>query len=322
MASNSNRSEVAVEVFPYLQLYKDGTVHRVIGTEVAHAGLDLETGVLSQDIVINPDTGVSARFYRPNQLTKYDEKLPLVLYFHGGAFMISSTADPKYHISLNKLVAEANIVLVSVNYRLAPENPLPTSYEDSWAALNWVAAHAKGDGGHEPWLKDYVDFEQVFLAGDSAGANIAHNLALRVTDLKIVGIAMMFPYFWGKDPIGVEVTDHFRRELVDKWWMFVCPSDKGNDDPLINPFVDGAPSLKGLACDRVLVTVAEKDILRGRGRLYYDKLVKSGWQGKAEIVEIEDEDHVFHIMDPDSEKVKGLIKRWASFINQGRGPES
>ncbi|KAJ0025139.1 hypothetical protein Pint_08812 [Pistacia integerrima] len=312
-----NPVEVSIDVFPYLRVLKDGTVQRLGGTEVAPAGLDPETNVLSKDIVIIPETGVSARLYRPNS-AKPEQKLPLVVYFHGGAFIISSIADPKYHASLNNLVAEAGIVLVSVNYRLAPEHPLPAAYEDSWAALEWVALHGK----HEAWLKEYADFGRVFLVGDSAGSSISHHLALRLKksdvgrDLKVLGIGMINPYFWGSDPIGVEVTDQFRKKIVDNWWMFVCPSDKGCDDPLINPFADGAPSLTVLACDKVLVIVAEKDILKDRGRLYYERLVNSEWPGKAEIMEIEGEDHVFHIFDPSSQKAKSLIKRLASFINE------
>ncbi|KAH7567383.1 hypothetical protein JRO89_XS07G0061800 [Xanthoceras sorbifolium] len=323
MGSTGKAVEVSIEVFPYLRVYRDGTVERLAGTEVAPAGLDPETEVLSRDVVIVPETGVSARLYRPNS-TKPDQKLPLVVYFHGGAFCISSTADPKYHASLNNLVTEANIILVSVNYRLAPEFPLPIAYEDCWAALQWVASHVKGDGDHdrEAWLQEYVDFDKVFLVGDSAGSSLAHHLSFRVNgsdsgrELKVRGIGMVNPYFWGKDPIGVEVTDDFRKQMVDNWWNFVCTSGKGCDDPLINPFVDGAPSLDGLGCDEVLLVVAEKDILRDRGRLYYKKLVNSGWAGKAEIMEVEGEDHVFHIFDPNTDKAKSLIKRLASFVNQ------
>ena len=80
--------------------------------------------------------------------------------------------------------------------------------------------------------------------------------------------------------------------------------------------MDGAPSFANLACHKILVIVAEKDILRDRGKLYYEKLVNSEWKGTADIFEIEGEDHVFHIFDPDCQKAKSLIKRLASFINQ------
>lgn len=318
-----SKPEVSLEVFPYLRVYKDGTVERIAGTQVAPAGLDPQTGVESKDVVIVPETGVSARLYRPNLPEKTDQKLPVVLYFHGGAFCISSVADPLYHNSVNMLVAEAKIIVVSVDYRRVPEHPLPAAYEDCWAAIQWVGSHAAGDhDGHEPWLKDYVDFGRLFLAGDSAGANIAHHLALRARkteitgSLKLLGLVLINPYFWGEKPIGVEVTDTVRKAMVDNWWLYVCPSDKGGDDLLINPFAEGSPSLDGLACEKILVTLSETDILRDRGRLYYDNLVQSGWKGTAEVTEIEGEDHVFHIFNPTCEKAKILIKRLASFINQ------
>jgi acetyl esterase/lipase len=316
-----SKTEVAVEVFPYLREYKDGTVERIAGTQVVAAGLDPDTGVESKDILIIPETGVSARLYRPNNNYKSDKKLPLVLYFHGGAFCISSVADPVYHNSLNILVADANVIAVSVDYRRAPEHPLPAAYEDAWAAVQWVASQALADHDHqEPWLKDHVDFGKVFLVGDSAGATMAHHVAVKsdpTGNVKLLGIGLINPYFWGEKAIGSEITDPARKAMVDNWWRYVCPSDKGGDDLLINPFADGSPSLSNLACHKILVTVAEKDILRDRGRLYYEKLVNSGWTGKAEIVETLGEDHVFHIFDPNCEKAKSLIKRLSSFINQG-----
>ncbi|KDP36437.1 hypothetical protein JCGZ_08706 [Jatropha curcas] len=313
------KAEVSRFIFPYVRVYKDGTIERLAGTEIAPAGLDPETHVLSKDVIVIPETGVSVRLYRPNS-TKPHQKLPLVIYYHGGGFFLSSTADPKYHNSLNKMVAEAKIILVSVNYRLAPETPLPGAYEDSWVALEWVACR----GRQEPWLDEYADFDRVFLAGDSCGANMANYIGLKLTDtercrlnLKVQGIAMIYPYFWGKDPIGVEITDKQRKSMVDDWWMFVCPasSDKGCDDPLINPFMDGSLRLEGLACEKVMAVVAEKDILRDRGKLYYEKLGKSGWQGNAELIETKGEDHNFHIFDPDCENAKSLFKLLASFFN-------
>lgn len=160
------------------------------------------------------------------------------------------------------------------------------------------------------------------MVGDSAGANISHHLALRAKNsdlaekIKILGIALIHPYFWGQEPIGSEITEHDKKAQVDRWWNFVCPSGRGNDDLLINPFADGSPPIEGLAGDKVVVIVAEKDILRDRGKLYYEKLAKSEWEGKVEIFETEGEDHAFHILDPNSEKAKNLVKRLALFVNE------
>ncbi|XP_071721881.1 probable carboxylesterase 2 [Rutidosis leptorrhynchoides] len=315
----STMSEVAIDVFPWVQVYKDGTINRLAGTETAPQGLDPDTGVLSKDVVIVKETGVSVRFYRPN-LAKSGEKLPLVVYFHGGAFLIATTAELKYHTCLNKLVSQANVIVASVNYRLAPEHPLPAAFEDSWDAVQWIADHNKESSmdESEPWIKDYVDFDHVFLSGDSAGATIAHYLLCKDPKLRISGCVMIHPYFWGKDPIGAEKTDHLRRAMVDNWWNFVCVSDKGNEDPLINPFADGAPDIeKGFgSCDKLLIFVAEKDILRDRGIYYYERLLGCEWKGNIEVVESKEEDHVFHIFNPDSVEANNLIQKWASFINQ------
>ncbi|XP_030454436.1 probable carboxylesterase 2 [Syzygium oleosum] len=309
--------EVSLEIFPYIRVYKDGTFDRLAGFEIAPPDLDPETRVESKDILILPDAGVSARIYRPSSASAAT-KFPLVVYFHGGAFIISSIADPKYHSSLNALVAECNVVLVSIDYRRVPEHPLPAAYEDSWAALQWIASeHARC----EPWLREHADFDRLFLVGDSGGANMSHHLAMRLRDdvlgerVKVSGIGMIQPYFWGETPIGVEVADPGRKAWVDSWWRFVCVSDKGCDDPLINPFADGAPGVDGLACEKVLVIVSEKDILRDRGRMYYEKLVESGGAAAAEFMEIEGVDHVFHIFDPSCEGAKRLFKRVASFVN-------
>lgn len=317
-----NETEVIHDLPPWIRVYKDGTVKRLSGCEVCDPGLDARTGVLSKDVVLVPETGVSARLYRP-KIVADGQKLPLVVYFPGGAYMISSPRFPGYHNSLNNLVAEAKVVLVSVDYRKAPEHPLPVAFDDSWDALRWAASHASG-AGSESWLINNVDFDKVFLAGDSAGASIAHQLMFRSKNkemvaaaaFKLVGMILINPYFWGTEPIGAEVTDTVRKALVDKWWAFVCPSDKGSDDPLVNPLADGAPALKDLGCARVLVCVAEQDILRDRGLLFYESLERSEWKGKAKLIDVQGEDHVFHIFKPDCENATKMVKGLADFIHE------
>ncbi|KAL3630165.1 hypothetical protein CASFOL_023149 [Castilleja foliolosa] len=318
--ATTNSKIIIQEVPPYLRVYEDGTIERLLGTEtISPTNPDPQTGVSSKDIILSPETGLSARLYLPSLAADHHKKLPLVVYYHGGAFLISSTTDPLYHHMLNILVKEAQIILVSVDYRQAPENPLPAAYDDSWAALNWVADHVSGRNRPETWISEYADFDRVFLAGDSAGANISHHLAIRAghesTGLKISGILLVHPYFWGEKAIGSEAENPVFKSVVDRWWLFVCPSEKGCDDPLINPFVDGAPSVAGLGCGKVLVCVAGNDILRERGRFYSRAVMKSEWPGRVEFFETDGEDHVFHIIDPTSENSKMLIKRCAQFIN-------
>ncbi|XP_051151100.1 probable carboxylesterase 2 [Andrographis paniculata] len=310
--AETNTSEVIVlhDIPPYMKVYSDGRIDRLVATETTAAGLDSQTGVFSKDILILPETAVSARLYHPNPDSP--KKLPLLIYFHGGAFLIASAAEPKYHAMLNLLAKQAQIIVVSVDYRLAPENPLPAAYDDSWAALQWAA----GGGAGEPWLTELADFDRVFLAGDSAGANICHQMAiknLRLQEFKISGFVMVHPYFWGEDPIGVEAESPVFKSVVDNWWRFVCPSDLGCDDPLINPFAGGEDFPALARSYGFLVCVAGNDILRERGRLYYKALMEE--KGKAEYLETPEEDHVFHIFDPSCENAKNLINKCAEFIN-------
>ncbi|CAK7329836.1 unnamed protein product [Dovyalis caffra] len=187
-----------------------------------------------------------------------------------------------YLVSLAK---KANVIVVAIQYRRAPEHPLPIAYDDSWAQIQWVVSHVKGDGP-EPWLNEYANFERVHLIGSSAGANIAHNMAIRVGNdgltggVKIVGMGLMHPYFGNNEP--------------SKLMEFIFPSIEGRTDPRINP-VGAGVDLASLGCTRLLICVASEDWLRDRGVAYHEALRKSGWpDGLVEIVETEGEGHVRH----------------------------
>ncbi|CAN1278493.1 Probable carboxylesterase 7 [Linum perenne] len=293
--------------FPgFFKVYNDGRVQRYWDTgDHVPAGLDSETGVETKDVVISQQTGVKARLYLPKQVEP-GQKLPLLVYYHGGGFVIETAFSPTYHNHLNILVAEANVIAVSVDYRRAPECPIPIPYEDCWAALKWAGSHAGGSGPEE-WLNEHADFGSVFLAGDSAGANIVHHVAMRFGQEEIEGIpqlgglVMIHPYFAGNEPVGNEPVSR------------ASSSTSGLDDPYINPAFD--PKLAGLGCSKVLVMVAEKDFLRDRGNYYYELLKGSGWKGEVEIVETNGEDHVFHLKDNDCANAVNLRKKICSFIN-------
>lgn len=310
-------AEIAHDFFPLIRVYKDGRIERLMGESLVPAESDPETGVHIKDVEIDPEINLSARLYLPKNVDPV-QKIPLFVYFHGGAFAIESASSPTYHKHLSMVAAEANVVIVSVNYRLAPEYPLPIAYEDSWVALKWVTAHANGDG-HEPWLKDHADFNRVYFGGDSAGGNIAHNVAIRVgleklEGVKLDGIFLACPFFWGKDPIDGEAENLGAQNYIEKLWLFVNPNSSGLDDPLINP--EKNPKLSSLGCEKVLVYVAGKDPLRYRGFYYKEALEKSGWPGTVEFVEIKDEEHVFHLFAPTAEKAMGVVKKLVSFLNQ------
>lgn len=323
MAATDN--ELHYELSSYLRVYRNGRVERLMGAESVPAGTDPQNDVASKDVTdVIPGTEVYVRIYLP-KLSSSTQKFPLLVYFHGGAFILFSPSAPLYHNYLNALVAESQVVAVSVHYRRAPEHPLPVAYEDSRAVFQWVASHCNGDGP-EPVLNQHADFTRVFLAGDSAGGNIVHNLAMAAgnadagVNLGILGIALVDPYFWGSDPVRSESLDPEGKAFGDRLWPLVCPSRPDYDDPCINPVAEGGARLAGLGCRRVLVTVSEKDLLRDRGRLYFEGLGRSGWMGTVEIHEAEGEGHCFHLQDLTREKAKERMRKMADFFNRDMPP--
>ncbi|CAN0846628.1 Probable carboxylesterase 13 [Linum grandiflorum] len=305
--------EISLDLSPLIRILKDGTVERLLGTTTLPAGHDPETQVVSKDLVYSADPNLSAPLTSGKK-----NNLPLLVYYHGGGFCIESAFSPLYHGYLNALVAAAQIVAVSVEYRLVPEHPLPCAYEDSWAALKWAASHAGGHGAEE-WLNELVDFGKVYLGGDSAGANIAHNVAMRNGgEEKLIdqlGVVLVDPYFWGKDPIGNEPKDEESRRVADGLWLLAYPGSVGGlDDPKINATIN--PKLPGLGCKRVLVMVAEKDMLKDRGWSYYEAMGKNGWKGTVEIEETKGEGHVFHLFNPASDSAAERLKRTVLFLNR------
>lgn len=298
----SSTDEITHDFPPFFKAYKDGRIERYMSHNHLPAGLDPNTGIQCKDVVISPETGVSARIFIP-KINRPDQKFPLLVHYHGGGFCAGSPFDAISHKYITSFILQANVVVVSVDYRLAPEHPLPIAYDDSWAALQWIAAHSNKQGP-EPWLNEYADLGRVFLTGESAGANISHYVAVRagasgLAGLNIIGMLILHPFFGGKDR--------------DEMYKFLSSTSSGcGDDPKLNPAID--PDLSKMGCAKVLVFVAEKDWLRDRGVTYSETLRKSGWGGAVELVESKGEDHCFHLFNGESEEAGQLMKKMVDFV--------
>ncbi|XP_004957044.1 probable carboxylesterase 12 [Setaria italica] len=314
-------SEIIVDT-PFFRLYSDRRIDRLMGTSTVPPGLDASTGVTSKDVVIDGDTGLYVRLYLPDTASRSDDskKLPVLVYFHGGGFVTQSAASPAYQPFLNSLAARAGLLVVSVNYRLAPEHPLPAGYEDSFRTLKWAVS-----GNGDPWLSQHADHGRLFLAGDSAGGNIVHNVLMMAAsegeagtgtaaaEARVEGAVLLHAGFGGREPVDGETPEAM--EMVGKMWGFVCPEGTdGADDPRLNPLTATAPSLRNFPCKRVLVCVAEKDFTRPRGRAYYEALAASGWSGTAELFESEGQEHVFFLFKPGCDEAAALMERLVSFF--------
>lgn len=298
--------------------YKSGRVERLDGTEVVPTGTDPTTGVTSKDLTINQSTGLSVRLYLPTGINPA-KKVPVILFVHGGAFIIHTAGSPVYHRYCNLLSANAKSVVVSVSYRLSPEHRVPVAYEDTWEALKWVVYNCKS--GSEPWLAEHGDLARIFLAGDSAGGNAVHNVAVRFGEEgldgcpRLKGLLLMNPYFWGKDSIGNEKTDPGLQAWMEETWSFICGGKYDMNHPFVHPL--GSPELfSKLGCDRVMVTVAELDLFAERGRAYAEALKKSVWEGEAELYETPGEEHVYFLTKFDGKEAMKEMEAMVAFINR------
>ncbi len=113
---------------------------------------------------------IAAKIYRP---AGKDIK-PIVVYYHGGGFVIAT--NETYDATPRSLAEKTNAIFVSVEYRKAPEHKFPAAHDDAFAAYKWVLANTAALGG---------DPKRVAVAGESAGGNLALNVAIRARDEKI-----------------------------------------------------------------------------------------------------------------------------------------
>ncbi|KAK9699947.1 hypothetical protein RND81_08G205800 [Saponaria officinalis] len=212
-------SESEKDVRPFILVSPNGTIARDDAIPLfivpAQSKPDPTTKVISKDVLLDPVKNLSARVYLPrlNHSAK-KIKIPILVYFHGGAFCIGSPFSKLDHSYLNKLTSQGNVVAISINYRLFPEFALPTAFEDAWFALEWVLSQSHPLASTEPWLASHGDFSRVFLGGDSSGATIVHNLALRASrdsllyGLHIYGAILATPYFLGTGRVPLDPPNY------------------------------------------------------------------------------------------------------------------
>jgi acetyl esterase len=150
---------------------------------VAAASDDPPSGVSVQDATMpGPGGDLPTRIYRPESL---EGPLPILVYFHGGGFVIGDRDT--HDIPCRRLSLGAGCVVVSVDYRCAPEHPFPAAVDDAWAATRWIVDHAAELGG---------DAERVAVGGDSAGGTLAAvvcHLAKQEGGPKLVYQLLIYP---------------------------------------------------------------------------------------------------------------------------------
>lgn len=148
-----------------------------------------DPGVSIVEQTISPEGHeIVLRIYRPAAGT-----LPVVVNFHGGGWVQGNNGQSGWLAS--RIAAQSGVVVVSVEYRLAPENPYPAAVEDCWAALRWVHDNAQSLD---------VDAERMAVMGDSAGGNLAAVVALLARDA-------------GGPALRLQVLIYPAVEMYEKW---------------------------------------------------------------------------------------------------------
>ena len=118
-----------------------------------------------------PHGSIPARIYTPKQLRKTDGLAPVLVFFHGGGWVIGNLDS--HDVVCRKLAHESQVIVISVDYRLAPEHKYPAAVDDAIAATQWVATNAKQLG---------LDASRLTVGGDSAGGNLAAVVAIASRD--------------------------------------------------------------------------------------------------------------------------------------------
>ena len=231
-----------------------------------NAGVDVSDLLVEDRVIPGPtdDVEVPVRVYQPGRRSGL---LPAVLHIHGGGFAVGNI-DSEHASSAE--TARAGALVVSVEYRLAPEHPFPAGVEDCYAALRWLH-DSRDDLG--------VDAERIAVFGNSAGGGLAAAVALLARDRQ--GPPLCFQF------LGIpELDDRLetvsmktftdtplwsRPKAVDSWRHYLGP-DPGEVSPYAAPA--RATDLSGLP--PAFISTMEFDPLRDEGILYGLRLLQAG----------------------------------------------
>ncbi len=237
--------------------------------------------------VPGPATEIPVRVYRPTAGT-----LPGLVWFHGGGWVIGNleSTDP----ICRSLAARAGCLVISVDYRLAPEHRFPAAVEDVYAATRWAAEHGPELG---------LDVDRLAVGGDSAGGNLAAVVALlaREGGPRLAYQLLVYPVtdLRGQYRSYEENGEGYLLSTRDMRWFegHYLGSEGDRDDPRVSPLL--APTHAGLP--PALIVTAEYDPLRDQGEAYGEKLRAAGVP--AEVRRYEGMIHAFLGLPVDGARV-------------------
>lgn len=238
------------------------TLEEVQSGSVAKPDVDTERRTVDADGV-----QASVRIVKPVGVTGL---LPVVLYLHGGGWVLGSAAT--HDRLVRELAVGVPAAVVFVEYDRAPEAPYPVALEQAYAAARWIGS-AGADAG--------LDASRLAVAGDSAGGNLAAALAIlagRRGDVAFVHQSLYYPVTDAAQNTSSyrEFADgpHLTAKAMAWFWDSYLPDKARREEVLASPLRAGIDELAGLP--QTFIVVDECDVLRDEGEAYARKLTAAG----------------------------------------------
>jgi acetyl esterase len=258
-------AQAAAQGNPPLETLPPPVARQIYRDLAAGLGLPAPGQAAASDRTIDGPAGpLQLRIYRPEA----QGELPLLLYVHGGGFVIG---DLETHDKVCRtLCHEVAAVVVAVDYRLAPEHPFPAAVDDVTRALRWVAAHARELG---------ADPSRIAVAGDSAGAQLCAAATLRVGDsVAVRAVGLIYPvaqHYSEPSPSMVENGEgKFLTTGVMKWFIDAYLGGRG--DLARHPEVALLHSPSLAALPPTWVATMGHDPLRDEGHALAQRIAQAG----------------------------------------------
>ena len=260
----------------------------------APAGISIEQ--------LKTPSGLRLRVYTPaGQRTR-----AAMLYIHGGGMMIGSPAMDD--ALLANTAAELDIVIVSPDYRLAPENPYPAPVDDCRSAWKWM---------HDNLAQKGIDANRIAIGGESAGGGLAAGLVLRIHDeggQQPIAQWLFCPMLDDKTALdrSLDDVDHFvwnnKMNLVG--WKSYLGKSFGTDQVSAYAAPARREDLKGLP--KAWIGVGDVELFFAENKAYANKLTAAGVSCQLEIVN--GAPHAFEGLAPDSELAKDYLSRAKTWL--------
>ncbi|WP_084125497.1 alpha/beta hydrolase [Demequina sp. NBRC 110054] len=228
-------------------------------------GIDVVEGIDTEDVVIPASGGpVPARIYRPEGVT---QPCPTIVYAHGGSWVMGSVEI--YDPVTRRIAREARAVVVSIDYRLAPEHPFPAGWEDARDSILWAHEHIEELGG---------DAEAVVIAGDSAGGNFGSSLSVWARDagVKLGAQLLIYP--------SCDLSKRYPSmdDLATGYLLETPPVDFPDRAYLVDPDLRWDPIASPLLSESLadlapaVIVTAEFDPIKDHGTVLRDAYLEAG----------------------------------------------